>query len=43
MDNKQITKIDKDLLLEIADMHKLPEGSFNIRKNGELILLLNQM
>lgn len=38
MDNKQITKIDKDLLLEIADMHKLPEGSFNIRKNGESIL-----
>ncbi len=38
MDNKQITKIDRDLLLEIADMHKLPEGSFNIRKNGESIL-----
>lgn len=38
MNNKQITKIDRDLLLSIADIHKIPEGSFNIRKNGESIL-----
>ena len=36
--NKEINKIDRELLLSIADMHKIPEGSFNIRKNGESIL-----
>lgn len=30
-------KIDKDLLIKIADLHKIPSGSFNIRKNGESI------
>lgn len=33
-----MNKIDKDLLLQIADMHKIPEGSYNIRKNGQSIL-----
>lgn len=32
-----MNKIDKDLLLEIAGIHKIPEGSYNIRKNGESI------
>ena len=32
-----LTKIDKELLSQIADMHGTPQGSFNIRKNGESI------
>lgn len=28
-------KIDKTLLKEIAGLHEIPQGSFNIRKNGE--------
>ena len=32
-----MNKIDKDLLLQIADIHKVPAGSYNIRKNGESI------
>ena len=28
--------IEKDLLLKIADLHGVPEGAYNIRKNGEL-------
>ena len=28
-------KIEKDLLLQIADLHKIPEGAFNIRENGK--------
>lgn len=27
-------KIDLDLLMKIADLHGIPEGSYNIRKNG---------
>lgn len=30
-----LTKIEKDLLAEIADLHSIPECSVNIRKNGE--------
>ncbi len=30
-------KIDKELLIKIADLHKIPSGSFNIRKNGDSI------
>ncbi len=30
-----MNKIDKTLLAEIADMHSVPQGSFNIRKNGK--------
>ena len=29
-------KIDQELLEQIADMHSIPQGSYNIRKNGEL-------
>ena len=35
MDN--LTKIDKDLLAEIADLHETPIDAYNIRKNGELV------
>ncbi len=28
-------KIDKDLLTAVADLHEVPMGAFNIRKNGE--------
>lgn len=27
-------KIDKSLLEEIANMHEIPAGAYNIRKNG---------
>lgn len=30
-------KIDRELLQRVADLHKVPTGSFNIRKNGEAI------
>lgn len=29
--------IDKELLAQIADLHAVPQGSFNIRKNGESV------
>ena len=28
--------IEKDLLMQIADLHGVPDGAYNIRKNGEL-------
>lgn len=33
----KLTKIDKELLQQVADIHGVPQGSFNIRKNGESI------
>lgn len=30
-------KIDKELLLQIADLHSIPEGVYSIRKNGECL------
>ena len=33
----KMNEVDKELLKEIADMHSVPQGSFNIRKNGESI------
>lgn len=33
----KLDKIDNELLLQIADMHEIPQGSFNIRKNGQSI------
>lgn len=30
-----ITSIDKDMLLAVADLHELPSGAYNIRKNGQ--------
>ena len=33
----ELTKIDKNLLAEIADLHDIPEGAYNIRKDGKLL------
>lgn len=33
----KLNKVDKDLLAQIADLHTIPQGSFNIRKNGKLV------
>ena len=33
----KLKKIDKELLQQVADLHQIPQGSFNIRKNGELV------
>lgn len=30
-----MTDIQKNLLLQVADIHEVPEGAYNIRKNGE--------
>ena len=30
----QLDEIQKRLLMEVADLHKVPEGAFNIRSNG---------
>ncbi len=32
-----MNKIDKELLLQVADLHSVPKGSYNIRKNGQSI------
>ena len=32
-----MNNIDKKLLSEIADLHTIPEGSYNIRKDGEVV------
>lgn len=31
----KLSKIDSDLLMQVADLHSIPEGAYNIRKNGE--------
>ena len=31
----QLDEIQKRILLEVADLHKVPEGAFNIRSNGK--------
>ena len=31
----EMNKIDRSLLEAVADLHKVPEGAYNIRKNGE--------
>ena len=30
-----LSAIDKRILEEVADMHEVPQGAYNIRKNGE--------
>ena len=35
---KEIDEIQKRLLMEVADLHKVPEGAVNIRANGELAI-----
>lgn len=32
----KLNKIEKQLLSEIADLHSIPQGSYNIRKDGKL-------
>ena len=32
---KQMDEIQKRILMEVADLHTVPEGAFNIRKDGE--------
>lgn len=32
-----LTTIDKELLEQIADLHGMPRGAFNIRKDGQLV------
>ena len=32
----KLSKIDEQLLSEIAGLHSIPQGSFNIRKDGKL-------
>lgn len=31
-----LDKIDKELLKQVADLHAIPKGAYNIRKNGKL-------
>ena len=33
----KLNEIDKELLKQVADMHGVPQGSFNIRKNGQSV------
>ena len=33
----ELNKIDKELLKAISDLHDIPEGAYNIRKDGELV------
>lgn len=33
----KLTKIDKELLNQISDLHTIEQGSYNIRKNGEAL------
>ena len=30
-------ELDKELLLKVADLHEIPQGAYNIRKNGKLL------
>jgi len=32
-----MNKIEKDLLAQIADLHSIPEGAYNIRENGKAL------
>ena len=33
----QLNAIDENLLKTIADLHGIPQGAFNIRKNGQAL------
>ena len=33
----ELNKIDKDLLKTISDLHEIPTGAYNIRKDGKLV------
>jgi hypothetical protein len=32
----KLSAIEMNLLRQIADLHKIPEGAYNIRENGQL-------
>ncbi len=32
-----MNKIEKDLLLAVADLHQVPQGAYNLRENGKLV------
>ena len=32
-----LDNIDKSLLKEVASLHEIPQGAYNIRKNGEVL------
>ncbi len=34
---EELNKIDKELLASIVDLHDIPEGAYNLRKDGKLI------
>ena len=34
-------KIDDELLIKVADLHSVPQGAYNIRKNGQLVAKKN--
>lgn len=33
----ELTKIEKELLQDVADLHSIPQGAFSLRKNGESV------
>lgn len=35
---EKLTSIDKELLQQVADLHEIPQTSYNIRKNGNLLV-----
>lgn len=37
----ELNKIDKDLLKTISDLHDIPSGAYNIRKDGKLVSRAN--
>ena len=36
MEFKKMDEIQKRILMEVADLHSVPEGAFNIRSDGQL-------
>ena len=32
----EISAIEKNLLAQVADLHEVPEGAYNIRANGQM-------
>ena len=36
MEFKKMDEIQKRILMEVADLHTVPEGAFNIRSDGQL-------
>ena len=36
MEFKKLDEIQKRILMEVADLHSVPEGAFNIRSDGQL-------